>query len=315
MRKLLVFAAVVFSLVAGGAALAAEPDSITFLLPVSEGLGSEGFSKTMKNMAIAIGKDAGFKMNYDQLIYKKGQEADNTVYDRLKKGQAQLSYVNSMEYIENRKKWDEIFTPVFTLSFNKKPYNQYCIYTKKSGGVSTIQEARGKVWGGMDTIYTRLILHENGIDEPLSTFFSATKYVVDQPIPLAIEAQRKGEIDFFTAVKAHVMMGGGVPKSSSSSTPDAPITYKELACADGNYGWIFGFSKAVPKDTVIKITKSVLKAHSDKNFAEFKMLFAAIKGKFELVKPADLKRTEEIVAMKKKLGWDKEQTEFHKKAK
>lgn len=295
-----------------GAAGAQEKKPVKFLLPVSEGLGTEGFTKMMTKLAEAVGKATGIAVNYEQTIYKTGLHADDIVYERLKKGEVQMSYVTSEGYVENPKKWDDIFIPMFTLVFNNKVYNEYCLYAPKNSNIKTVEDAKGKVWGGIGTIYTRLILHDNGYDMPLSEFFSETKYVSDSPVTFLIEAQQKGEIEVFTAVRSHIMMGGGVPKSGSSENT---ISYKEVTCVEGNYGWIFGFNKSVDKDVIIGVTKSLMNAHKDKDFSEFKVLFMAIKGNFQKFKPEDLKRTKEIVKLTKDLGWKKEELEQIKKGK
>lgn len=287
---------------------------VTFLLPVSEGLGSEGFTKMMTKLTGAVGEATGYGVNYEQIKYKIGSTADDIVYEKLKKGEAQISYVNSEEYVANTKKWDDIFVPAFTLMFNNKVYNEYCLYVPKDSNIKTVADAKGKTWGGVNTIYTRLILHDNGYDVPLSDFFSEAKYIVDSPVTHAIEAQQKGDIEVFTAVKSHIMMGGGVPKSGASDGKDT-ITYRELKCTEGNYGWVFGFSKTVDKPTMIDVTKSILKAHKDKEFSEFRVLFMAIKGNFERFRPEDLERTREIVHLSKELGWKKEELEHWKKEK
>lgn len=312
MSRKLHFAILVAFIVAAvsAASFAQEKKPITFLLPVSEGLGTEGFTKMMTKLAESVGKAAGVPVNYEQYVYKTGLHADDVVYDRLKKGEVQVSYVNAEEYVLNPKKWDDIFIPMFTLVFNNKVYNEYCLYAPKDSEIKTVADAKGKAWGGIGTLFTRLILHDNGFDEPLSSFFSETKFISDSPVTFLIEAQKKGEIDVFTAVRSHIMMGGGMPKSSSG---EDTISYKEVTCVEGNYGWVFGFSKSVDKDTIIGVTKSLLNAHKDKDFAEFRVLFMAIKGNFQKFKPEDLARTKQIVKFSKDLGWKKEEQDFLKK--
>ena len=300
-------------------ATASAGTSLRFFLPISRGMAGGSFSKLLDKLAVKLGETTGFSIDYVEEPYTLGFRVNDITFKQMKAGNADITYVNSLEYVEEEKKWDGLFVPAFTLIVNKTYYNEFCMYAKKGSGIKSVAGSRGKVWGGMNTVPTRLLLHENGIDEPLAKFFSSTKFVNESPVTNLIDAQAAGDMDVFTAIKGQMELSGGgssaVPAAGGAEKKNQPITYETIACTEGDHGWIFGFNRKVPQEAILKITKSITSVHSDKNFSEFQFMFMAIKGKFAKFNPENLKRTREIAALKKKLGWDKEMAEFFKKAK
>ncbi len=294
---------------------AAEPETsgreYVFYLPLSKGLAQGSFSKLMRDIVKTLASVTGIKIKCLQDTYDVGTIVNSMVYEKMSAGEADVSYVNSIEYLEEREKWDKIFRPVFLIQFNGKYYNEYCMYVDRESSVETIGDTRGMVWGGMDTVQTRMVLHDAGIDEPLADFYSARKFIFESPVTNYLEALAQGDIDVFVANKGQMLMSGGVPGSTGKVKS---IAFKEIACVEGEHSWIFGFRKNVPKEIVSKVMKNILKAHKLPEFRQFGFLFVAIKGHFAPFKEENLTRTKEIVKLKKEFNWRKEQADFYKTA-
>ena len=303
-RMLSVFLSILFSLVLFTSVARAQ-EEINFFLPISEGLAGGTFSDMLEKMGKKVTEHTGIKFNYTEESYKHGFHiSDELVYKRLKSGETNMTYVVGSEYVADQTKWDEIFRPAFTIVMNGKNYDEYCLFGRK-GEIKSVADTKDKVWGGMSTIPTRLLLYENGIDEPLSEYFSKMVYVNESPVTNYITALEKGEIDVFVAINGQLML--------SKNNKNEKLVHEKITCVEGPIGWIFGFRKDVSEDVAKKITRTLLDVHKDPDFSEFHFMFYAIKGNFELFKPKYLEKTKEIFKMVKDKGWDKEEEEYREK--
>lgn len=288
-------------------------EAYDFYLPLSRGLADGSFNKLMRDISDTLASVTGLEIEFTADSYDVGAEVNDMVYEKMTAGEADVSYVNSIEYLEEREKWDEIFRPAFYILFNNKYYNEYCLYVSRDSDAETVENTRGMVWGGMDTVQTRQIMHEAGINETIDEFFSDQKFLFESPVTNYLGALAKGEIDVFVANKGHMIMSGGVPGSIDKEKIKS-IAFKEITCLEGEHSWIFGFHKDVPREDVTAVMKNLLRAHKSAEFRQFGFLFAAIKGHFAPFKEENLERTKEIVELKKEYGWEEEQEKYFKMA-
>jgi len=291
----------------------AEGDKYVFFLPISQGMSGGGFSKMITKIVEKLSVVTGYDIKYVEDAYEYGYNVNDRVLKRLENGDADMTYANALGYVREREKWDSLFRPAFTIMMNNTNYSEYCMYVPSDSDIKDVAGTEGMVWGGLKTVPTRLILHENGIDKPLDEFYSDVKLVNESPVTNFIEAQANGEIEVFTAIKGQMEMSGGAPGSVKN---DGKSTYRELTCTEGDLGWIFGFNKDVPPEVEATLMTQLLRAHerNNKDFAEFGFMFMAIKGRFVKYEEKYLKRTKEIVKLMEENGWDKEEEKFSRKA-
>jgi len=312
-KGIAVLTALVFCLFAGAAALAQESyGPVRVLIPVTGGLEKGSLSKLMQDVAGIIEKESGYKFVYSEATYRMGDDDSKLVADAFRAKKAEMTYIRSYELISREDEWKGLFKPAFMFIFDGTNSQEECFYVLEKSGMKTIKDLRGKTWGGSRTYVPRLILHENGIDEPLSQFFGNTKYVEDAPPAKSIQALRNGTIDVVSVNKHHLAIGGAGVMSEGDDKEKSMLKYKAIACAPGELNWVFAFRKDVPDDVVQKITKVFVTAHKSEAFKPIRFIFTAIKGGFSSIKESDFKRTRELAALTKKFGWDKEQVVFTK---
>ncbi len=319
MSKLRLSAGFIFVILAAVALHAAtaraadEDNTLAVYLPVNESMVGSSLTKLLREFCITLGKETGFDVNVEIVPYRYAQDEADMAYTALKEGRADITIFSSAAgYVQIENKVKALATPAFTVTFNKAKYSKQCIYVERGQGIEKISELEGKTWGGTNTIYTRLLLHENGIDKTMSEFFGDTVFVYDSPPSNLVDALSAGEIDCFTADEHQLFVGGGI--SGGKNSTGEPVELEPVACTQGEHNWIFVLSNNLPSDVVAKLTKRTVNAYKDKAFNKFRFMFMAIKGHFELFDEKDLERTREIVDLIKKNGWDKESDEFHKKS-
>jgi ABC-type phosphate/phosphonate transport system substrate-binding protein len=296
--------------------LKAEGKQLVFITPTLIELANTSLGKMISDITVVLSKETGLDIKMDRPTYGHGDIATVLVLNAMKANKAQLGYVNGLEYADLMGKYPpNMFRPEFTIAFNGKKNREECMYVAKNSTVTDIKSMKGLVWGGEETYPARMLLHENGIDTPLASFFKQVKYVNTSPVTTVVEALMKGEIDAFTAEKALMKLSGGMVGSDKSKQVSASSAVKEVGCILYDNNWIFGFRNDVPKDISNKITQTMLSAHKDKAFKGFQFMFIAIKGNFVPFTDADFQRTLEIKKVKDKYGWEKEWAEHKKKFK
>lgn len=316
MKSLKIIAIFLFIVPAFCMVMPAEEPTYTFIIPVDKGLAETSFVKVLSDVTVTMNEITGLNFKVVKPVYEVGENATEVVMKALKDNTAQMGYVNAMEYAEyiERNPKSDIFQPEFTITMDKKKYSEICMYVANGGPVDDVAKTRGLKWGGSDTVPTRLILYEKGIDEPLAGFYKSVKYVETSPVVKVVDALVAGDIDVFVAIKAHLKMSGKVIATGDKGKGSKGIPYKEIYCTPYENNWIFGYRKDVPQEVSGKITKAMLGAHKNKAFEKFKFLFIAVNGNFVPFNfDEDFKRSREIVKLKAAKGWEKERLGFWKK--
>ncbi len=295
----------------------AQQKSLVFIAPTLKELAETNLGRLLNDIVAALSDRVGIEIKMQRPVYDHGEfDATETVLKAMKDNKAQMGYVTGLEYADLMGKYPNVFKPEFILMFDNKKSKDVCLYVKKDSPIKDVKSLRGTVYGAEDTFQTRLILHENGIDTPLSSFFKTTKFVVTSPVTIAIEALIKGDIDVFETDKSLMLMSGGVVGDSNKGKQvSAASAVRELECAVYDTNWIFGHRPDMPPDLAKKITQTMVNSHKDKAFQKFQFMFIAIKGHFVPFAEKDLARTLEIKKLKDKFGWEKERQEFVKKYK
>ncbi len=283
-----------------------------FFVPLAESLADSSMAKLLSDMTKAMAEETGYDLEFHTFGYKPGCNVSKQVFESLKKDEYQMSYMNAIEYVMLRDQYEGVFEPMFTVTFDNKEYADLCMYVGADSKIEKVEDTRGLVWGGPYTDHARLLLYENGIDEPLSSFYSGVKYVDSTGVSSMIEKLDSGEIETFVGVKQHISMSGK-ESSSKNGQKKGPI-YKEVYCTPYEHNWIFGFSNKVPKEVSRKITSKIIKAHKDAKFNRFHFMFYAIKGHFVPFDEKNLQRTIEVAKLIKNQDWIKEREDLIKKS-
>jgi len=294
-------------------ASAKDIEKIRILAPITGGLEGGSFSKLINDVGKVMEKETGLKFEYKEVVYRMGDPEGELVYEAFRNGEAELTFMTSSEYIEKKDKWEDVFRPGFTIIFNGSKHQNECMYVREGEGIEKLEDLRGKVWGASRIYPTRLLLLENGIDEPLSEFFGKMLFIEDAPVSNSVDALQSGKIDCFVANKNHLVIGGGGAMPAAKDEQKSKVKYETVACTPGEMHWIFLFHKDVPEEIRNKITATLVTANQNDAFNQFKFIFYAIKGGFAPIEKGDLDRTKEIVKLKTTKGWNEERDEHLKR--
>ena len=286
---------------------------IRIIAPMSEKVVGGGFSKLLEDIIAVLEKETGRDFEYFEVGYRTGDNDGLIVYNAFKNNEADFGYVSSIEYLLAEDEWSQIMIPAFTMVFNGSKEHSDCLYVREDSDYQTVEDLRGSKWGSSRVYPTRMLLYENGIDEPLDEFFGEALFIDDAPVIHSIQALQKGEVDAVTINKHHLVIGGGASVPGQEKQETLNVKYRELTCNRGEQHWIFVFHKKVPKEIRDELTKLMVRAHKDDAFAAFKFVFMALKGGFAPLAEKDLDRSREIVNLMKRNGWDKEGEEHTKK--
>lgn len=299
----------IFAILAMGACPreAAAEEKYTIVIPVVQGLSVGSLSNIMKDMASVISRKTGYDIQIKEISYKKGED-DEVFLNVLKamKGGAQFGLVQSpLRYIKYEKQAAEVMASAFTMLLNNKKQSFTCGYVRKSSPYKSAADLKGKTYGGLHTMEARAFLHGNGIDSSMKDFFGKSIFVDDTTITAPFDALLSNKID------VHITLSyiGQMALNASKKYADG---VREFGCTEYEQNWIFFYKKGTNKTVVDKLTSEMLKANTDKDYAQFKFMLTAIKGKFVPFEPKDLKKTRELAALVAKYGWDKEEKEFLK---
>jgi ABC-type phosphate/phosphonate transport system substrate-binding protein len=289
-------------LLCAGAATAKE---YKFIVPVPKNFSMGSLATILKNMEKAIEKSTGFKINVIEYSYPYDEDPIKYVLDKMNNNEADFAMIWPMEYLMymlTKKKTNAI--PLFSLNMFGKPTYQACAYTRKSDGITSLEQLRGKIWGGTRTRFGRYLLYSNNIDEPLNKFFKTLQFIPDENTAALFDALLSKKIDTFMVTDYQVKMIINTDKR-----------FKEivtLACADYDHNWIIAYRKGVPEEDANKLKNLFLNAEKSPDFAQFKFILSAIKGKFVEVDLKNLRQTKKVAELIIKNGWFKEEMAFLK---
>ncbi|HOX28198.1 MAG TPA: PhnD/SsuA/transferrin family substrate-binding protein [bacterium] len=314
--KIIISGVILLVVMSMKAAFAANPN-YTFIVPLEKGISDTSFGKMLGDMTTVVSKETGVNLTMTRPSFELCDNPTDIVLKALKDNKAQMGLVYALEYLDAGAK-ASIFRPDFTLTFDNKKNSEVCMYVSRDSAVTSVKETRGLVWAGYGSDFygMKLILHENGIDEPAAKFFKQVKFMSSSPTSNYLQALAKGDIGVFVTSKEMLKMGAKVlnEPGQASSAKQGPV-FKEIYCTPFTAHWILGYRKDVPEEIGSKITKSMTTAHKNQAYRQFQFLFVAIKGHFVPLAPGDLKRTAEIKKLKDSLGWDKEMVDLKKKCK
>jgi ABC-type phosphate/phosphonate transport system substrate-binding protein len=301
-------AAVLLLLAAAFSGNAAAAEKYVLALPVVEGFGAGTLPKMLTELAKAISKKTGYDIQVKQIPYKKGE--DDALFLRLlkefKAGNADFTIVSSpIRFVKYEKQANDVMIPTFTTSIFGKKQEEVCVYVRKDDPAKTFTDLKGKRWGGLHTMSTRLLMNASSINSPMKDFFSGVKYIDDTNITQPLDMLMANKIDAHvtTSYVARMAIGGNKKYQAG---------IREFGCKDYELNWLFVYRKGVPPAAVEKIKAEMLKAHKDKDYAQFKFMLSAIKGQFVDFATGDLQTTRTTTALMLKFGWEKEEKEFLK---
>jgi ABC-type phosphate/phosphonate transport system substrate-binding protein len=300
----LVLATTVF-IVAARTAPEELPPTIHFLFPAEQLLAGQSTESLMKRLAEIVSKKVGRPFVVDKTNLQAGKNRLDMVLGKFKSKEADLSYLPSMIYAENRAKIDAVARPIATITIENKTHSDVCLYVRKSDNITKVSELKGKKWGGNILYQSRLALHDNGFDMPVDKFFSELHYYSDADYKVWVQALLSGKIDTFAHLPSTMRI---VMSSSEGGMKIAPI-----GCVENDHNWIFFVRRGISDDFVQKLATTLFDAHKDKDFKEFGFVFTMLKGHFAPFQESNLTRTIQIKDMVKKGHWRDEEAAFNKK--
>ena len=301
-RILLLCVAAVLCLALAHPAHAAE---YIMKMPVPKDLSIGSIASIMRNVSSAIEKKTGVKLTVQDHEYTHLTEPVDEMLDLMKKKEIDFAMVFANEYLRYHLDKGSNAMPLFSIEMFGKPYRNMCVFTRKDEMPASAAGLKGKTWGGAGTRNARYILYKNGIEpKTLGSFFGDMVFLKDSDIATMFDAILSNKVDLVT-----------MPDYQAQMTINANPKYKKLDkgfCQKYEHNWLFVYRKDIPEDDVRKLKKVFLKAHKDPEFAQFKFLLTAVKGKFISVDEDALKRTMKIAQLAIEKGWYKEERTFIK---
>ena len=241
--------------------------------------------------------------------YKKGEVESIFLktFKVVKDGKADFMMVQSpIQYMKFKSQVDALMVPIVSVALDSKKTSTVCAYVKKDSPYKTMADLKGKVWGGVHTMEARALMNSEGINTPMKEFYKDILYVDDSVLADPFNELKAGKINVYTTLSYIANMVIGSNKEYST-------TIRSLACAEYEHNWILFAKKTVPKEIVDKLKTELFVVHKKKDYAQFKIVMVAVKGRFLEFDPAALARTAQLAALSKKYGWEKEEQEFVKK--
>lgn len=305
MAAILKSAAVAVIFLSLACARPAHAKDYRFLMPVVEGISMKAVPQMLRDAASVLEKKTGVKVEMKDYNYKKGSDIAPVFIKMFKKGELDFGMFFSRDYVKYKLYNGKLVKPLFTLEIFGKPYSTVCMYTLKSAGYKEVKDLKDKRWGGSYTIPTRFMLYKAKHKKTLDKFFKKMVYVDDTNPGNLVDALIADKIDVFF-----------LPMFQIEMLKNSDAKYKKIEatnCTKYEHNWIFVYHKSVPKKDVKKFQKTFLNAHRDKDFAQFKFLMTAIKGKFVKYSSKYMKTTKTLAKLCKKYKWEEEERDFIKK--
>lgn len=278
-----------------------------FIMPLSAGLSMGSTTQLVKGIGDALTHRVGVKIEMKEYKYTREKDIPTIAMNWAKNGETDFTLLSPRDYLAIQKKDKDLFKPFVTITFFGKPTTNICMYTRKGENLKTIASVKGKRWGGTSTIPARFMMYKAGTNKPLAEYFaSPLQFIEDENIANVMNSLVSKKIDVFIIQNFQVDMA-----KNADSKKYAAIEANN--CMEYDHSWLFVYKRGTPDDIVKKVKAAFLNAHNDKEFAQFKFLFTAIKGHFVEFDPAKLKVSTEVFDLMNKYGWETEEKNFIKK--
>jgi hypothetical protein len=275
------------------------------MVPRMKGAGDEAFKSFFTAIEKGIFDTSGLRIKIQEYQVAAGTDfPSRKILDLMNKNQLDFGLVFPQDYIRYLMTQPSNAMPALTITFFGKPASQVCAFTRKDDNISSLEQLRGKVWGGSNFVASNYLLYKRGFDMPLNRFFSRITYIPSIPQTHIYDELLSKKIDVF------VDMDSGF-KIIKNSKP----TYKNIraaACLEFDHNWILVYRKGLPEKDVKNLKGVLLTAHVNKAFASLKFLFTMVQGHFVEVDLKNLKTTKEIVDLAISKGWYTEEQKFYK---
>jgi ABC-type phosphate/phosphonate transport system substrate-binding protein len=299
--------AIVFALVLClGAAARCAAQTYTMIMPTPKGLSMGSMDALLKDMGKAIEKKTGIKVNVVNLEFDYLDTPVEDTLAKMKAGKVDLAMVFGIDYVRYAANNKINAVPLFAISMFGRSSYDVCLFTRKADNIKSAKDLKGKVWGGVKTKNARYIMHLDGIQTPMSGFFSKLVYMPEENVVTLLDALLDKKIDVFT-----------VPNYQVNMTRNTNKKYNQVAdvsCREYEHNWFIVYNKdTMSKENAAKIKEAFMAAHKDPQFAQFKFLLTAVKGRFVGMEIKDLANTVKIVKYLQKYKWDQEELAFIKK--
>jgi ABC-type phosphate/phosphonate transport system substrate-binding protein len=282
----------------------AKATEYTLVMPVPKNLSMGSVAQIFKNMQKAIEKNTGLTVNVIEYKYGYTEDPYAVILDKMNKNDVDFVMVTPVDYLMYLMKKKSNAFPLFTFTMFGKPTYQACVYVRKSDNLTGMEQLRGKIWGGTRMRMTRYMMYLKTIDLPLNKFFKTLIFIPDDNITDLFTALLGKKIDTFSAPDYQVKMVINTDKKFKDIAP--------LFCSDYDHNWIILHRKGIPEEDLRKIKNVFLTADKNPEFAQFKFILTAVKGKFAPVDLNNLKVSKKIAELTLKNGWRNEEQAFYK---
>lgn len=289
--------------ISGAAASATQAKTYNFMIPVVKGLSVSAVPKMMKDFTKTISKKLGVQIEMTEYQYTKGTKPVLGILRQVKAGKVDFTYISAMEYMDNKAAVDAELVPFFTITMLKKKTTDTCAYVRKDTPFKRMADLRNKRWGGSENVPTRYLLYKDGVNEQLPKFFGSMTYIDDANVTKPLNDLLNNKIDVFVTSSYIVEM-------MKAGNKDYATKLRALTCAEYEHNWIFFYKKGTPPDVAKGLKNSMLAAHKDKDFAQFKFILTAIQGNFVDFDPKDLENTKKVYKLIKDNNWLAEEKTF-----
>jgi ABC-type phosphate/phosphonate transport system substrate-binding protein len=297
------FQVVLFMLLFAGAASAKE---YFFQMPVPKGISIGSIPKLLQSASSVLEKKIGAKLTVQEYSYSPTEDPIEILLKNIDSGKTHFAMIFAIEYTRYlRKHKNSKALPMFTVEMFGKTTYSVCMCTRTASKIKSVKKLKGKKWGGGHTTYANYILYKNKIKTPPEKFFKKMIYIPDENINIVFDALLAKKIDVTFMTDYQIDMVRNADKKYQK--------IKKTKCYEYEHNWIIVTSKDVPRKDAAGVRKAFLNAHKDKDFAQFRFLLTAIKGKFVPFDEDNLKNSEKIGKLFDKYKWRDKEKEFLRK--
>ena len=287
------------------AARPAQEKEYRCMIPTSTLFADGTFKSIFSPMAKAIFDTSGLHIKFQEYRFIAGTNfPSHKILDLMNKRQLDFGMVFSQDYLRYLLKQPSNALPALTITSFGKPTSHVCAFTRKDDNISSLEQTRGKVWGGNVMIPSYYLLYKSGFDMPLDRYFSRIIFIPPMPQTLVY--------DELISKKVDVIIDNDLGLKTFKSTKPSYNNIRSVACWEYDHMWILVYRKGLPDEVVKKLKGALLTAHVNKAFASLKFLFTIVQGHFVEVDLKNLKTTKEIVELALEKGWYEEEQKFFK---